>query len=488
MSSQNSSNDNEKYSKKLADMTSKVKNLLGTVDENFMVDMHQYIEPRKNIQEITDFYDLILESKKSHFLVLKKLERNNFIGKDKKIFKMEIKEIEKINILEDFNNINQNEIKLKKYSEVSMVTQMIQDLNNLKEIILEIIENSILEELKRIPKIVENADKYTKFILTRPNSQSFVKKYVNIVLERMGFSGIKNNHDIIIQRTKNLTKHFNLVIKFNKVMLGSKNAKIINEGIIKHMILELNEIFLGVLEKIKVDNKAEKIPFLINLYSNIKHGDEDFVSEIEDLFIFKSDILTLIFNCFVQFFADLDSINHSNSKFENEKICILLFKILNEFENHKEVKRAWVEKYGASFGVYNYENLNDNFVDKLFIQIFDLAEKMEIEQKSFYILNNISQFKTLANSINERKISEIIYKNCEIIVGLWTIELNTKNLNEIYSKVLNLIKKAKKFILPEEERIFVVTKIKKNFEYLSSDIESTDKIKEINKSLDNLYK
>lgn len=472
----------ETYSKNLNEFTSKINRLLNTFDDEFVDDINQYIEPRKNILEIVGFYDLILKSKET--CVSTKSKIDNLNNKD---VTLQIENVDDSDLKIDYETLGDCANKLNRYMEVGMVGQIIEDITNINKNIMTIISDTVLEEMKRMPKVVKLADKYAKFILKNSGTGDFINNYINLVLERMGFADVKTNFNIIIQRTKNLSKHLNMVINYNNTMLGTNITKSINDGIIKHMILEINDIILASLQKIKVESKPEHIPFLINLYYNLRHGEDvTLIDEIEDLFVFRNDILALIFNCFIQLYADVDSILSPNAKLQCESEIAMLYKILTEFETHQEVKRAWVERYGKSFGVEGVQSLNNNFIEKLSRKLFKISENIPIEQRCVYILNNISQFKDLTSIDKNLNITTIIYKNCETIVGLWNIELNAKGSN-LYSKILDLIKKSQDFKLHEENRIFIISKLETIVEELLTENNLLDRKIEIFRKLNNLY-
>lgn len=449
--------DAEDFHNKVNDFCVKISLLLKSTDTEFLDNIENYVEPRKNICKIIEFYDLIISSNKYIDYLNDHLIKNEVESKSEDA-NLEIKDLEQFNFIDLVHGLNNKISLLNEFRNVKISDQTIQKLQKYKMKLLNIICKVIMEGLERLPKIIDKIDKYSKFLIKQDNSDEYLRKYNKVVLYRMGFSDMPINFMVIIKRTKDLSKHFRLVDDFNRALLGSKEAKSITNGMIKFMILDLNKTFVKVLDKIRIENKPDQISFLIKLYSRLRH-DTDFVPEIEELFVFKKEILTLIFNCFVQFFTDLNSMK-LNEKCETQEICKILYGILNLFEENKDIKRAWVDGFGSSFGIHNKDDLNQNLVDKVVSRVLELGRHLDPEKKSVYYLNNIALFKNHVKKTNGDEMSHVIYKNTETIIGLWRIKLETFKGPSLDSQVAKELENRTLSLFVEDERIIIVDKLK----------------------------
>jgi len=448
-----------KFSDSITELTDSLLSLLEMVDNHSLNNIKPYLLPRKNISALIEFFDNFQKASREYKNLRTVFGENKILEKSS-LETVEILELEENNILRQYKPLKENAEKLEKFKDIKIVAKFLRESNEFSDEILAVIEKSVLDSLTRLPKVVDNLDVYTKFVIDNKADENFVKKYTNIILERLGFAGIENNQAAILQRTKNLSGHFKMITDFNRKILGSKKARAVNDGLIKLMVLDLKRIFVDELEKIRIEKNPESIPFMIQLYARLRHSGDVLIKEIEDLFIFKDEILTLIFNCFIELFIKLDLLKEPNRGLRSENIVNLFTSILDQFDNTKEVKRSWVDRYGSSFGVYSLEELNKNFVEKLYLKITKISEILEIEESSIYIINNISKFKRCVHKIDKREIKDIIYKNCETIVGIWKIAHSSLSGSTLYNSLMKSIEQSKKYYLPDEERLYISDKIK----------------------------
>lgn len=311
---------------------------------------------------------------------------------------------------------------------------------------------------------MKNIDQYSRFVIANVDKEAYLREYMDVFRLRMGFVSIKDNEQAILQQTKNLTAYFGMVKELNRRIIGRKCARIINEGIIQLLVLDLKTTLGDCLMKIDKDQSPESIVFLIQLYSQLRHSGGSVADEIEKLFELKPEIIKLIFNCFIQFFGQLDLQDRPNTNLQAEKIVVLLSKILKKFSRNKEVKREWCERFGNSFGVHNVKDLNQNFCEKCLLKITGLAERVEDKLRPVYMINNIHTLKDYAITFSGLDIKQIVYKNCELLVGFLRLGLELKSPVEAYRYLVDELSKAKGMWLPEEERQYVTDKIKKLFE------------------------
>lgn len=451
------------FSDRVDSLADELLGILKTMDSQALAGIRPYIEPRKNIVKIISFYDLLQSTIKEFGKVRDDLEKSQLIqrshGED-----VEIEELEKHKVLDLVTSVNKEIQSLKEFEGVRIVSKVMREMERLVDLAIGMVEQSVLASLRRLPKVVDKVDAYAKFALNHRESEKFIEAYTGICLERMGFAGIENNLASILQRTRNLTAHFNMVIDFNIRILGRKRARVTNDGLVKIMILDLKRILSDILGKADTEKKPDYIPFLIQLYARLRHSNGNIVKEIEELFVFKEEILTIMFNCFIHLIMETGLQEVPNKELREEKSVATLVETLAQFDKHGEVKRAWVEKYGSSFGVHTPEDLNSNFARKAFQFTTRLSKGLDVEERAIYTVNNIHWFKDLTTKISGYELKQLIYKNCETIVGMWKINLSGLEQGSLNAALIENLDRSRRYYLPDEERTHVVGKIRGMFQ------------------------
>lgn len=447
------------FSERVDGLADELLGLLKTTDSQALMGIRPYVEPRKNICKIIAFYELFESTTREFWGIKSELEKSQLLQRSQKEA-VEIEVLEKFKVLDLMGRVNRQMVALGEFEDVKIVSRVLKDMKELMDRTVEMIEQSILVSLKRLPKVVEKLDIYARFALNYRESDKFIEAYTDMVLKRMGFAGIENNFAVILQRTKNLTAHFNIVIDFNRRVLGRKRSRAINDGLVKLMVLDLKKILADTLGRIEAEKKPEHIPFLIQLYARLRHSDGNMVEEIEELFVFKEEILTIMFNCSLHFLMETGLQAAPNNGLREERMVALLVDILTQFDRHKEVKRAWVEKYGSSFGVHAPEELNSNLAGKMLQVIDRLSKSLDVEEKAIYTTNNIHRFKDLTTKIAGHDLKHLVYKNCETIVGMWKISLGDLERASLNTALIENLDRSRRYYLPEEERRYVVGKVR----------------------------
>lgn len=454
-----------KFTGSIAELSDELLGLLESIDSQSLNAIKPYLPPRKNIVSLIEFYDIFQTSNKEYKEIQKAFQDNKLL-EISNLETIDLSKLDENNVLEHYSTIRDDIVKLSDFKDIKIVSKFLKDAIDLSKKILALLEDSTLECLKRLPKIVERLDVYVKFVIENGDQAKFLKSFTNICIDRLGFVGIENNRSIILQRTKDLSRHFKMIMDFNKKILGSKICGSVNRGMIKLMILDLKKILQDELDGIRIDKKSENIPFLIELYSRLKHSQDIVIQEIEELFSLKDEILSLIFTCFIEFFAQLDLLREPNKNLRTETVVNLFATILKLFEKTMDAKRIWVDKYGSSFGVHSMDEMNSNFIKKIYLKIVALAKELDIESNSIYMINNIYKLDGLTDNIDGRAIKDILYKNCETIVGIWKINHGSLSGANLYVSLIKSIENSKKYFLPEKELKYVSEKIGKLIENL----------------------
>lgn len=441
--------------------------LLKARDDAVLDVIKPIVEPRRNACAVLGFYSQYLDAN-TKFDEFNKAITNLKLDDRCKRENVEIEYLHKANILglleTQFKTMND----LGNYKEIEIVKKTVKDHTKRIDNVLEIIKNTVMATLERLPKVVENIDLFSKFLLKHTDTKKYLQEYTEICHSRLGFFGIKDNKNAILQQTKNLTEYFNMIKELNTRILGKTFSKKVNSGLIQLIVLDLKNIIGTYLMKINKNQSPSYIPFLIQLYSRIRHSDGNMVEEIEELFELKPEIMKIMFNCFIQFFGELDLLNSPRKDLTAEKLTKILSEILCQFRNNKEVKREWCSTYGSSFGVYRIEDVDSNFSEKCLLKITELGKLIDAKKSSIYMLNNIHYLREYFVRFSGLDTKQLVYKYCENIVGFLRIGLESQTQDSIQEYLKTEIVKMKRYFLPEEERKYVTDKMRTLVEDLVS--------------------
>lgn len=459
--------DSEKYlrllssfSRKLEDKMTGLLTKLECTEYTALDSFKSLIGPKKTLEQLSRFYSL-------YTVAIKNLEK--FQAELEELLQSEKdgKEIspEKIVSLETFEKIEQL-MKMKKdleeFNGVKLVAAYEDKTTEYINRLMKIIKTSLFRSLKRLPKVPKDAPDCAHFILKHCENKEFLGEYTRHAYERLGLVGTEANKEIILQRTKNLTGYFNLVIRVNKEILGEKAAFNINVGLVTLIVLNFKKMIGEVLLAEDQNSDPNSIPFLVRLYKQLKHSPGLKIKEIETLFVFKPQIEKLIFNSFIQYFADLEHMDKPCKSLRAESATVSMAKILSTLDNAKQLKERWVASYGPSFGVYNVEDLNGNFSEKCLLKIQKLAKHLDNVPKSVYLINNYATLVNCTKTCGGRDIKQLINSNQRIIEGVWRIELDkirkSPDLDAFLREQLTI---NSSYYLPKEQRLEICNELRK---------------------------
>jgi len=447
------------FSRKIETLTEDLYQLLKSKDNKVLDPVKPIIEPRRGASAVVAFYNMYLDAAKTFKEVEAKLDATEIFKKGNDAA-LEIEDLDAVHVIELLGEFAAKIKDLENDSKIKIVSKMIEDSSKKLEKYLEVVIKVSLRALNRLPRVVDKLDVYSRFIIKHGNGDRYLKEYLEVFHSKLSFLGIENNKKALLQQTENLTGHFNMVKELNTRILGKRVAKNINKGIVQLLVLDLKAIVAKILAKIDKNQAPASIPFLIQLYARIRHREGSIVEEIEELFELKPEIIKLIFNCFIQFFGQLDLLEKPNSKLEAEELTVLLASILHEFSVNKEAKREWATKFGRSFGVSDTAELGSNFSEKCLLKITDLSSKLEIRERSIYVINNVHCFREYLDKFSGLSIKQLIYKHTETIIGLIKVEIGSKTPSEAYKYLLGDLAEVKKYSLPEEEQVYVSQSIR----------------------------
>lgn len=472
-----------RFLNKTTDMANELLLQLEDTDYNAMGAFKPYIGPQKNIDALLEFYNRYSSALKEVDDVKAQIE--GVMPADKEAFRLE--ELTKIGLLDKLQRLRDAEDTLDAYGRVKIVAELEKQLVKYIQSVMKKVKNSFFAALDGLPKVPEEANRYAQFILKNSDDKEFLGQYTKKVYERMGFFGIDNNFDALVQQTSDLTKYLNMIVDINMQILGRSASHNINVGLITLIIINLKKVISDMLEMVDKDNKAAWIPHLTRLSGNLKHSDGPMIREIEDLFVFKTPIYKLILNCLIQFFGDLELLEKPNRKYHAEKLNRTMIEILDAFEENKNMKRSWVESYGPSFGVYKTKELGMNFGEKCLAKTQAMAEQFEGLEKYIYLINNYHAFRNHVTVFKETELKKEIEKNCKFIVELWKINTESTKGPKLHKYLMNELEAHRKYYLPEEQRLFVASQLKSIVEGLVARGEFQGQTKDIITGIDSVY-
>lgn len=449
----------EKLSKNINRFADDLLQLLKAKDSSVLDEVREYVGPRRNALKVLNFYEFYLDNSKKFSEANEKIENSKIDNTT-----ATIKDLEKIQMLDLLKTQTTIINGFEEYSGIEIVDKLVIKQKKTLEKNLETVKCVVIESLRRLPKVVDKIDVYSRFLLANYDKKSYLKEYTDVFVSRMSFLAIKGNENAILQQTKSLTNTFNMLKELNKRILGRETSRVVNDGVIKILVLDLRNTLSQYLLEIDKEQSPSKIPFLIQLYTRLKHTDGSMVEEIEYLFKLKPEIMKIVFNCFIRFFGNLDLLEEPSKTLRAEEITETLAEILKQFSLNRFAKKEWVQTFGGSFGIHNVSEINQNFCDKCLHKITKISEQLDPKLRPIYIINNLNALQEYINEFSGMEIKQMIYKNCEIITGFLIVELESKTPTESYNYLLTELQKAKNLWLPEEERNHVSEKIKKIIE------------------------
>ncbi|ORD99378.1 hypothetical protein A0H76_948 [Hepatospora eriocheir] len=437
-----------KFSENIENICKLLINELNNTDYKVMDSFKPFILPKQNITKLLNFYKLYTESLKKIENIQIEIEKVG-LSDDEKILR--IKDLDDMNVLKLMNNYLKCLDDLKSYIKVNMVRELCKKSKKYYEGIVSKIEEAFFNALKRLPKVVNSIDLYGKFLIRSLDKKEFLSKYTQALYKILGFSEVKT-FPILNQRTKKLTQYLNMVKNINTQIIGKTEAHNINIGLIQLIIINLKKVIGDILLKVEKEIKPNQIPSLVILYNNLRHTEGPIVDEIEDLFVYKEQILKLILNCLVHFFAYLETLDSPNIDLKTESQVLTLCDIFKSFENNKSIKREWVRKFGPSFGVYNSDELYDNFCRKCLTKVEKASNNLKNYDKYIYLINNKAPFKEFVKMYDNMTMENSIKKDVKLVIGLWKISIEKYDGVTLNRFMLKQLEKHKKYYLPNEER------------------------------------
>ena len=436
-----------KLSENIDSICTKILLELKNTDYKTMEAFKPFITPKENIKSLLDFYDAYTKVNKKIEKIKITIEKS---GIETKLFK--IKELEELNIIELMEEYKNSLLELNMYSKVKIVQILVESSEEFYKKIVENIKKSFFNALNRLPKIVNKIDVYAYFLMQNCNKKEFLGEYTQKVYSRLGFLDVKNNLQLLVQQTSNLTKYFNLIIHMNAEILGKRTSYNINVGLVQLIIVNLKKVITDTLLVVEKENRAKDISLLIKLHHNLRHKEGMIIKEIEELFIFKDQIQKLILNCLIQFSADVELLEKPNDNLIVEDVCKIITEALDEFDHYLEFKEEWVKKYGRSFGVYKVSDFNENISNKCLTKINTLSSELKEFDKYVYLINNKTSFKGYIKNFDNLPIEKSINKDVQLIVGLWKIKLEAYKGLVLNRYLTSRLKTHTKYSLPEKER------------------------------------
>ncbi|KAI4293263.1 hypothetical protein PAPHI01_2537 [Pancytospora philotis] len=442
-----------------------------------------YMAPRETIEQLIAFYDAYSEATAQFKGIKADIEKAERGWKDEPA----LHELEEAGLVAKIRRLRDVQDGLGDYMGVGICSSLVGGIDKYVGRQARIIKRAVLGALASLPKIPDGIGKYVEFILRVGDSKEFLGQYTKKAYEQLGIFIPDNNTGALIQQTENLTSYFNFILDINREILGPAVARNINVGLIAMVMLSIKKTISGVLGTIDKDRRAEHIVFLIRLYGNLKHSEGPVIREIEELFVFRKPIRTLILNCFVQLFADIELVEAPEPRCGAERFCATMAEALAQFSKAENARKDWVEAHGPSFGVYKCSELGPNFSEKCLAKVLELSESLEGFEKYIYLINNLHAFREHTSRVGKRALREQIDKNCKIIAGLWRINLEGQKDYRVVKYLDRELGRHQQYRLPDECRRAIADELKSIIEGLMASKAVHGNIEEINEKLKNAY-
>lgn len=409
-----------------------------------------YLIPLKTIDNLCAFYTKFTKAQDELDDIQNQVNNKNIRASKRYKFN-NINKLDEIQILDKIKSLEIAKKELSDYLNIQIVRILLEEFDTFIEEINCTIRKIFLLSLTSLPKIDKESVKYCHYLLKIDDSkQGFLREYSNTIYELLFFFGIENSFEALVQQTTNLTEFFTLVIDTNKKFINDNRVNYVNAGLLKLMVLNLKDVIIKRLNIIKKDKKFKNLPNLIRLYGNIKHSRGYKIKEIDVLCDLKTNIMTEIHNCFVQFFIDLEYLDKPNSKYIAEKSGRSLKQTFDAFKVNEHVLKIWFKKYGKAFGVYEEKNLVDNFAEKYLRKIDNLANELEGIPKNVYLINNYYLFKNHMELHNKKPLKKIINSHLNNINGWFKVEIENEKNRDPVKYIKNTLKIYGGYQLPRK--------------------------------------
>ncbi|KAK6090610.1 hypothetical protein P3W45_000333 [Vairimorpha bombi] len=439
-------------SEKIDKLIKKIYKSVELTQMNATEEFKPFNEPKKNLDDLSKFYDTFINS-------------DNEVSKIKDhLINIELESVDQIFEHDIINNcLRLYKIKedLNDYEKVRIVQTLMSDTNNLLDSCIHSIENIYFKNLLSKGCDTKKLKEISTFLLSYTNPKSFLSKYSSEIYNKKSFDDIKTDKSLLIDRTRNLDKYFYDLNEFNLVVLGDKIGNNINIGLNKILIINLNKLISDNILIIEKDEKLEHVPFLINLNTNLRHGDEKVVREIEALFVFKDEINKLICNIFLSFVDNIDRMDTPNKYCDVESIVLNLKRALDSMNNNKIVSKVFIKNYGPFFKVKSLEEACLNFSYLLIDKIVSISRTLPVLKKNIYLINNFYTLQHYIGKFEDKNVKSHIDENVSSIINTFKNELGKRSGDKFTNFIDSNVSSLRSYYLPDEVRIHTVSVIKK---------------------------
>lgn len=441
-----------------------------------------YIGPQKNIERLICFYNLYTDAAKTFSTVKIAIEKSDCQALADR-GELGIPALDDIAIIDKTEALHSAQASLADYRRVKIVQALVSDIDAYVDAMAKTIRKAFLSALDRLPKVPDGASRYAQFLLGTGDSREFLALYTKKAYSKLGFFEAANNLDALLQQTGNITSYLGLIIEINTKILGKPASHNISLGLITLIVVNLKKIISDALGAVGKDTSPARIPFLVGLCGNLRHSEGPAIREIEDLFVFRDPICKLVLNCFIQFFGDLELLEHPRSDCTVEGLNAEMVGALQSFASNRAVRKRWVEAHGPSFGVYKPGDLGENFGGKCLIKTAELSRQLSGMERYIYLINNQQAFVGHVRTHEGRALETQIDKNCQILVGLWRIAIEGVEERKLNRFLRSELQKHARYRLPAEQRKVVADALKEMIEGL---VASSDFVGNISDLIDGL--
>ncbi|CAD25858.1 hypothetical protein [Encephalitozoon cuniculi GB-M1] len=445
-----------------------------------------YINPKRNITKLLEFYNSFISTKETVEDEKSKLSEvfgeseKRFLPRDLKMLK-EKRAMESTQTLIEMGNV------LKEYKGIRMVITEINSLNEFVGKAVDGIEESFFVSLRRVPEHSPEVREFASFLLSNTNKRKFIGRYTDVVYSTLGFDDIGMNTKRLLERTTNLDTFLLDVIEMNNTVLGEENAEVTNIGLLKMFVIGLKRAIADNLMKMEKEEDIDNVQPLVMLSDQLNYSGDRRIRVIEELFVFKDSIHKIICNSIFRYFEELDMIMEPDRHRNAEALCLKMVGALNAFYDHRGVSEAFVSEYGKDFSLETPQDIFEKFSLKTIEKILFLAETLKGISKSVYIINNVSIFQNYLKSIEGIPIEKMIEINLEDILGVWRKEISRRKEEDITLFLDKNIESQSRYHLPKELGERLAVSIRKLAEDALRERRYVGNIESLKSSISKLY-
>jgi hypothetical protein len=459
---------------------------LSNVRPSVMDDLKPYINPKRNIDALCSFYELFSNSKEKIDTSRKRLE--GLFGEATDSFPpRELRVLKESSALGEVRCLVRERELLSEYGNIRMARTELEHVEKFIGKALDAIKGSFFVALDKLPEQDPNLQEFAKFLLENTNRKAFLAEYTEKIYAKLGIEDIGTNRRMLLERARNLGTYFNEIGNMNDNVLGLENARALNLGLFKTFVLELKGVIADVLMVVEKEERADDVPFLVQLNAALRHSEHGYNELIGELFELKDNINKIIHNCLLAYFERLSFVSEPDKHSDAEGMCAEMARILDAFYYNKDVGDAFASAYGAAFNVRSVQDILEEFSTRVIRRVLLLSEQKKGISKSVYLVNNAYVLQHYLREIDGVSMGDYLSSNTSSIISVWEKEVAKRKESDVTEFLNQNIRLQQNHFLPVELRGRVTGRIKELVEELLGRKEYKGEKDKLMEAVESLY-